>query len=128
MHGDSLLIPLKSHDPRRHPSLPCGVAEDVHWVPYGKDVVVLPALSAHRQRDAPDRVLSAVAEAFADMEFSTVDGIRVRYDDGWCLCRASNTEAILVMRAEGRTEAALETILADVNVRLGQMLDLSTLH
>ena len=75
-----------------------------------------------------EQVLSAVAEAFADMEFSTVDGIRVRYDDGWCLCRASNTEAILVMRAEGRTEAALETILADVNVRLGQMLDLSTLH
>ncbi len=32
------------------------------------------------------------------------------------------------MRAEGRTEAALEAILTDVNVRLGQMLDLSTLH
>ena len=75
-----------------------------------------------------EQVLSAVAEAFADMEFSTVDGIRVRYDDGWCLCRASNTEAILVMRAEGRTQAALEAILTDVNVRLGQMLDLSTLH
>ena len=69
-----------------------------------------------------------MAEAFSDMEYSTVDGIRVRYEDGWCLCRASNTEAILVMRAEGRTEAALETILADVNARLGQMLDLSTLY
>ncbi len=75
-----------------------------------------------------EQVLSAVAEAFSDMEYSTVDGIRVRYEDGWCLCRASNTEAILVMRAEGRTEAALEAILKDVNVRLGQMLDLSTLH
>ena len=75
-----------------------------------------------------EQVLSAVAEAFSDMEYSTVDGIRVRYEDGWCLCRASNTEAILVMRAEGRTEAALEAILTDVNVRLGQMLDLSTLH
>lgn len=75
-----------------------------------------------------EQVLSAVAEAFADMEFSTVDGIRVRYDDGWCLCRASNTEAILVMRAEGRTEAALGAILTDVNARLGQMLDLSALH
>ena len=75
-----------------------------------------------------EQVLSAVAEAFADMEFSTVDGIRVRYDDGWCLCRASNTEAILVMRAEGRTQAALEAILTDVKVRLGQMMDQSTLH
>ena len=75
-----------------------------------------------------EQVLSAVAEAFADLEFSTVDGIRVRYDDGWCLCRASNTEAILVMRAEGRTKAALGAILTDVNARLGQMLDLSALH
>ena len=75
-----------------------------------------------------EQVLTAVAEAFSDMEYSTVDGIRVRYEDGWCLCRASNTEAILVMRAEGRIEAALEAILTDVNVRLGQMLDLSTLH
>ena len=75
-----------------------------------------------------EQVLGAVTEAFSDMEYSTVDGIRVRYEDGWCLCRASNTEAILVMRAEGRTEAALEAILTDVNVRLGQMLDLSTLH
>ena len=33
-----------------------------------------------------EQVLSAVAEAFSDMEYSTVDGIRVRYEDGWCLC------------------------------------------
>ena len=72
--------------------------------------------------------MSAVAEVFCDMEYSTVDGIRVRYDEGWCLCRASNSEAILVMRAEGRTEAALEAILADVNARLGQMMDLGALH
>jgi len=75
-----------------------------------------------------EQVLSDVAEAFSDMEFSTVDGVRVRYEDGWCLCRASNTEAILVMRAEGRTEASLEAILADVNARLGHMMDLSALH
>ena len=75
-----------------------------------------------------EEILSAVSEAFSEMECSTVDGIRVRYDDGWFLCRASNTEAILVMRAEGRTEAALGGILTDVNARLGQMLDLSALH
>jgi len=57
-----------------------------------------------------------------------VDGIRVRYDDGWYLCRPSNTEAILVMRAEGRTDAALENILADVNARIGHMADLSALR
>jgi phosphomannomutase len=52
----------------------------------------------------------------------------VRYDDGWYLCRPSNTEAILVMRAEGRTKAALESILADVNARIGHLTDLSALR
>ena len=75
-----------------------------------------------------EEVMTAVQEAFSDMECSTVDGIRVRYDDGWYLCRPSNTEAILVMRAEGRTEAALESILADVNARIGHMADLSALR
>ena len=75
-----------------------------------------------------EEVMAAVQEAFSDMEFSTVDGIRVRYDDGWYLCRPSNTEAILVMRAEGRTEAALERILADVSARIGHVMDLSALR
>jgi len=73
-------------------------------------------------------VMSAVVEAFSDREFSTVDGIRVRYDDGWYLCRPSNTEPILVMRAEGRTDAALESILSDVSSRIGNIVDLSALH
>jgi phosphomannomutase/phosphoglucomutase len=75
-----------------------------------------------------EEVMTAVQEAFSDMECSTVDGIRVRYDDGWYLCRPSNTESILVMRAEGRTEAALESIIADVNARIGHMADLSALR
>ena len=37
-----------------------------------------------------------------------IDGIRVQDDDGWWLIRASNTEACLVVRAEGVNEAALD--------------------
>ncbi len=40
----------------------------------------------------------------------TVDGARVLWDDGWGLIRASNTQPVLVLRAEGRTEAALRAI------------------
>jgi hypothetical protein len=32
------------------------------------------------------------------------------------------------MRAEGKTEAALESILADVNARIGHMADLRALR
>ena len=72
--------------------------------------------------------MAAVEGAFADMEKSTVDGIRVRYPDGWYLCRPSNTEPILVMRAEGRDDSALAAIIEDVNSRIGHMLDLNKLR
>ena len=75
-----------------------------------------------------EETMAAVEGAFADMEKSTVDGVRVRYTDGWYLCRPSNTEPILVMRAEGRDASALEAIIADVNARIGHMLDLSKLR
>ena len=72
--------------------------------------------------------MAAVEGAFADMEKSTVDGIRVRYPDGWYLCRPSNTEPVLVMRAEGRDNSALAAIIEDVNSRIGHMLDLNKLR
>ena len=75
-----------------------------------------------------EETMEAVEGAFADMQKSTVDGIRVRYTDGWYLCRPSNTEPILVMRAEGRDDSALASIIEDVKSRIGHMLDLSKLR
>jgi len=75
-----------------------------------------------------EETMAAVEGAFSDMQKSTVDGIRVRYPDGWYLCRPSNTEPILVMRAEGRDDSALAAIIEDVNSRIGHMLDLSNLR
>jgi len=74
-----------------------------------------------------EETMAAVLSAFDDMEKSTVDGIRVKYEDGWYLCRPSNTEPILVMRAEGRNEEALERILTDVDARIGHIVDLGKL-
>ena len=74
-----------------------------------------------------DDVMREIVGSFSDMEYSEVDGIRVRYEDGWYLCRPSNTEPILVMRAEGRSRKALDMILTDVDSRIGSMLDLGEL-
>ncbi|CAM0558114.1 phosphomannomutase/phosphoglucomutase [Vreelandella sp. 2A-K22] len=46
---------------------------------------------------------------------TTLDGIRVDYQDGWGLCRPSNTTPALVMRFEGKDEAALARIKAVFN-------------
>ena len=44
---------------------------------------------------------------FQNCEVIVIDGIRVQDENGWWLIRASNTEACLVARAEGMSEAAL---------------------
>ncbi|MGS0753770.1 phosphomannomutase/phosphoglucomutase, partial [Roseateles sp. GG27B] len=51
-------------------------------------------------------------------ELVTIDGLRVEYDDGFGLVRASNTTPVLVLRFEGHTQAALERIQAEVLARL----------
>ena len=75
-----------------------------------------------------DEVMAAVKQAFSDMEFSEVDGVRVRYERGWFLCRPSNTEPILVMRAEAKDQSSLEEILADIEDRIGHVADIGKLN
>tara|TARA_B100001559_G_scaffold170928_1_gene143209 strand:- start:90 stop:1484 length:1395 start_codon:yes stop_codon:yes gene_type:complete len=75
-----------------------------------------------------DEIMKSVRSSFSDLQFSEVDGVRVEYPDGWFLCRPSNTEPVLIMRAEGRTEAALESILSDVHARIGGVINLRDLR
>jgi phosphomannomutase len=48
----------------------------------------------------------------AGAEMSDIDGVRVRTGDGWWLLRASNTQDVLVARAEARDEAGLKRLKA----------------
>lgn len=57
-------------------------------------------------------VRRAVDEFSREHEVIAVDGARVLFDDGWGLLRASNTQPVLVLRYEARTEEGLERIRA----------------
>lgn len=46
-------------------------------------------------------------EAFSEYRVNTIDGVRVAFEKGWGLCRASNTQACLVMRFEAETPELL---------------------
>ncbi|MDR1916478.1 MAG: phosphomannomutase/phosphoglucomutase [Synergistaceae bacterium] len=56
--------------------------------------------------------------AVKDMETITVDGVRIIYKNGWGLLRVSNTQPVLVARAEGRSRADLEEISNDMKRRI----------
>ncbi len=47
-------------------------------------------------------------------EVVTVDGVRVIYSDGWGLVRASNTQPLLVLRFEAKSEKRLQEIKNEV--------------
>jgi phosphomannomutase/phosphoglucomutase len=56
-------------------------------------------------------VVDAVSRSLArDHEVVTVDGVRVRFADGWGLLRASNTQPVLVMRFEALSPKRLDAI------------------
>lgn len=50
---------------------------------------------------------------------NTVDGVRVMFNDGWGLIRASNTQPALVLRAEANTQERLERIKKLLEDKLG---------
>jgi phosphomannomutase len=51
-------------------------------------------------------------------DVSSIDGVRVNTPDGWWLLRASNTQAVLVARAEARDEAGLERLKLALSAQL----------
>jgi len=56
-------------------------------------------------------VVKNVAEDFSKTnKVITIDGARIVFEGGWGLVRASNTQAILVLRFEANTETALASI------------------
>ena len=59
--------------------------------------------------------LAATAKArYGDRDVLVIDGIRVQDESGWWLIRASNTEACLVVRAEGVDETALDEKIGEL--------------
>lgn len=56
------------------------------------------------------RRLLELKNHFTGAQLTTIDGLRVDYEDGWGLVRASNTTPTLVLRFEANSEDALRRI------------------
>lgn len=81
--------------------------------------------------DCPDELKFRIAERVRDYfrdryEIVDVDGVRVKFPEGWGLVRASNTQPILVLRFEAKTQeklaeyrALVERVVEKVKRELG---------
>ncbi len=65
-----------------------------------------------------DEVLERLASEGATVD--ATDGARVNSGDGWWLLRASNTQDVLVARAEAMDEAALERLVGQLDAQLAR--------
>jgi phosphomannomutase/phosphoglucomutase len=68
-------------------------------------------------------VVERIAEEFAKTnEVITIDGARILFENGWGLVRASNTQAILVLRFEADSEENLARIRETVETKVNELI------
>ena len=63
-----------------------------------------------------DEVKERLSADCADVD--ATDGVRVTTADGWWLLRASNTQDVLVARAESGDQAGLDRLMAQIDAQL----------
>lgn len=68
-------------------------------------------------------IVEMIKESFIEShEVIEIDGARVKFEGGWALVRASNTQPMLSVRVEGRSEEDLREIQETVTSRISQFL------
>lgn len=55
---------------------------------------------------------------YTDVEINTIDGVRIHFNDGWIILRASNTTNALTIRCSAMTEARLNELLMQLRSTL----------
>ncbi|MDD8025201.1 MAG: phosphomannomutase/phosphoglucomutase [Acidobacteriota bacterium] len=74
-----------------------------------------PEIRVYASDEVKFKIVDEVKAALkARVPIIDIDGVRARYPRGWALVRASNTQAVLVLRFEAETAADLESIQAEV--------------
>ncbi|MEZ5424851.1 MAG: phosphomannomutase/phosphoglucomutase [Pyrinomonadaceae bacterium] len=68
-------------------------------------------------------VVKRIAEEFSETnDVIDIDGARILFENGWGLVRASNTQAILVLRFEADSEENLQKIRETVENRVNELI------
>lgn len=72
--------------------------------------------------DKKFKVIERVAERFSDKNPLTIDGVKIDHERGWTLVRASNTQPILRLTAEGKTEGDALEMMEELKAAVAESL------
>lgn len=76
-----------------------------------------PEIRLDTTEDKKNKIVATLTEHFkkqSGVQLNFIDGVRVSYPDGWALVRASNTQPVVVVRFESRTQERLDEIKSSV--------------
>lgn len=86
------------------------------------EVIATPEIRFDCPDDIKFKIVEKAQNAFDEYESITIDGIRIKFDNGWALIRASNTQPVLVLRFEAESESRLKKIRSFVEERLQRII------
>lgn len=96
-----------------------GLLEDI------PETINTPEIRVECPDEVKFRVVEKVTNYFkANYDVIDIDGVRVLFDDGWGLVRASNTQPALVLRFEAMSSERLDEIRQLVEGKLKEIIDL----
>ncbi len=120
LYATTRLIEILSQDDR-------SLSDRLEGVP---DTFVTPEIRLDMGNDKLKfKVAQAIAERFQSggmpgvREVVTLDGVRLIFEDGWGLIRASNTQPVLVMRAEANSAARCQAISESLSSAVKQIME-----
>ncbi|QSG09825.1 phosphoglucosamine mutase [Halapricum desulfuricans] len=82
------------------------------------------SIEVAQKRAVMDRVEATVTESYDDV--TTLDGVRVSFDDGWFLIRASGTQPLVRVTAEARDAEQTRAYLSSATSLVGDARDETT--
>jgi phosphomannomutase/phosphoglucomutase len=74
-----------------------------------------PEVRVETSEDAKWKIVEAARDYFGERyDTLDIDGVRITFPHGWALLRASNTQPVIVLRAEGENDEALDSIKGEL--------------
>mgnify|MGYP006278309261 CR=1 FL=1 len=71
---------------------------------------ITPDIRLPRPQGDAQAVIEHLKKRFSNRPQDYIDGVRVRFENGWALCRESVTEPVITIRVEGDTPEAMERL------------------
>ena len=87
------------------------------------DYPVSPEINFDCPEERKEQVMTTISEEFSYHDTSTMDGVKIKFESGWALVRASSTEPKIRLRCEADTRSDLESIRSQLESKLESLLE-----